>query len=176
METASVKEAAEVLEVSTKTVRKYLKSGRLPFQTVEGKYGDEYAIPRSALEEFQGRVADRGVSTGGSNGRGVMELYTELLQRHEQAVIRLGYLQSGEERRLALEEEAQSLREEREKEARKREELEVELQSREKELAKAEAVAQALQDQVGELEGRVAFERSYRTWFPFSWVWRRRRG
>jgi excisionase family DNA binding protein len=40
----SISEAAEVLNLSSKTIRRYIKSGKLPSIKVPTKFGDEYRI------------------------------------------------------------------------------------------------------------------------------------
>jgi MerR family transcriptional regulator, copper efflux regulator len=40
----SISEAAELLNLSSKTIRRYIKSGKLPFTKVPTKFGDEYRI------------------------------------------------------------------------------------------------------------------------------------
>ena len=40
----SISEAAEFLNLSSKTIRRYIKSGKLPFIKVPTKFGDEYRI------------------------------------------------------------------------------------------------------------------------------------
>ena len=40
----SISEAAEVLNLSAKTIRRYIKSGKLPSVMISTKFGDEYRI------------------------------------------------------------------------------------------------------------------------------------
>lgn len=40
----SISEAAEALKLSSKTIRRYIKSGKLPSTKVPTKFGDEYRI------------------------------------------------------------------------------------------------------------------------------------
>jgi excisionase family DNA binding protein len=40
----SVAEAAKALGVSTRTIRRHLKEGKLPFKKIEGQFGEEYRI------------------------------------------------------------------------------------------------------------------------------------
>jgi MerR family copper efflux transcriptional regulator len=50
----SISEAAEVLKLSAKTIRRYIKSGKLPSVKVPTKFGDEYritAIPEELKQE-----------------------------------------------------------------------------------------------------------------------------
>lgn len=47
----SIAQAAECLGVSTKTVRRWIKAGKLPAELIPGLYGPEYRIPASAVPE-----------------------------------------------------------------------------------------------------------------------------
>jgi MerR family copper efflux transcriptional regulator len=52
--TFSISETAERLRLSTKTIRRYIKAGKLPFTKVPTKFGDEYRIteiPQALKEE-----------------------------------------------------------------------------------------------------------------------------
>ena len=40
----SISEAAELLNLSAKTIRRYIKAGKLPSTKVPTKFGDEYRI------------------------------------------------------------------------------------------------------------------------------------
>ena len=46
----TIKEAAEMLGVSDKTVRRRIKKGELPAQLVDSPYGEQYMIPADAVE------------------------------------------------------------------------------------------------------------------------------
>ena len=50
----TVDEVAERLNLHVKTVRRFIREGRLPAKRI----GKEYRIPRAALEEFAGTAAD----------------------------------------------------------------------------------------------------------------------
>ena len=62
METApaySISEAAEILNLSPKTIRRYIKSGKLPSTKVPTKFGDEYritAIPPALKQEAEAQA------------------------------------------------------------------------------------------------------------------------
>ncbi len=52
--TYSITEAAELLKLSPKTIRRYIKAGKLPSTKVPTKFGDEYRIteiPQALKEE-----------------------------------------------------------------------------------------------------------------------------
>jgi MerR family transcriptional regulator, copper efflux regulator len=54
--TYSISEAAEALKLSAKTIRRYIKSGKLPSVKVPTKFGDEYRIT-SIPEELRQEAA-----------------------------------------------------------------------------------------------------------------------
>lgn len=54
--TYSISEAAELLKLSPKTIRRYIKAGKLPSIKVPTKFGDEYRIteiPQALKEEAE---------------------------------------------------------------------------------------------------------------------------
>lgn len=53
MERVGIKEAAKQMGVSDKTIRRWIRDGKLPAELVEGPYGKEYAIPVTALKTAQ---------------------------------------------------------------------------------------------------------------------------
>ncbi len=53
--TFSVKESAELLKVSTKTIRRYLKKGILRCRIIEGKHGEEIRIFQQSLDNVLGQ-------------------------------------------------------------------------------------------------------------------------
>lgn len=63
-ETLTVAEAAEKLGVNDKTIRRWVKAGRLAAELADGPYGKQYRIPADALQTAQQALAvvtvDRG--------------------------------------------------------------------------------------------------------------------
>lgn len=49
----TVREAAEQLGISEKTVRRRIKNGSLPAELKQGDYGQQYFIPADAIETAQ---------------------------------------------------------------------------------------------------------------------------
>jgi len=43
----TIAQAAEALKVSPKTIRRYIKDGKIPYVLIPGKFGQEYRIPLS---------------------------------------------------------------------------------------------------------------------------------
>ena len=56
----TVDEVADRLNLHAKTVRRFIRDGRLPAKRI----GKEYRITREALNEFGGTTADPGTTTG----------------------------------------------------------------------------------------------------------------
>ena len=58
----SISEAAELLKLSSKTIRRYIKSGKLPSVKVPTKFGDEYRvteIPEVLKQEAAAQAAEQ---------------------------------------------------------------------------------------------------------------------
>jgi excisionase family DNA binding protein len=53
----TIKEAAEMLGVSDKTVRRRIKKGELPAELVDSPYGEQYMIPADAVEAASQTIA-----------------------------------------------------------------------------------------------------------------------
>jgi MerR family transcriptional regulator, copper efflux regulator len=82
----SISEAAEVLNLSAKTIRRYIKSGKLPSTKVPTKFGDEYRITgipedlkqeAAAQAEAQARVDILPSDGGGDNKLDAQQLYQD---------------------------------------------------------------------------------------------------
>ena len=59
----SIAEAAEALKLSSKTIRRYIKSGKLPSTKVPTKFGDEYRIteiPEALKQEAEAQAEAQG--------------------------------------------------------------------------------------------------------------------
>ncbi len=59
----SISEVAEILNLSAKTIRRYIKSGKLPSVKVPTKFGDEYRvteIPESLKQEAEAQARVQG--------------------------------------------------------------------------------------------------------------------
>ena len=52
-DTVSIAEAAQTLHVHEKTLRRWIRTGRIPATKVEGPYGPQYQVPVSALGSAQ---------------------------------------------------------------------------------------------------------------------------
>ena len=57
----SVADAAKLLKVSTRTIRRHIKDGKLPFIKINGQFGEEYRI--TDLPESNNRADSAEIST-----------------------------------------------------------------------------------------------------------------
>lgn len=173
--TYTINEAAGLTGLHKNTIRQRIRLGQLDAVIQPGKFGDEYRISHAALVHA-GLLPDSGpLESAGPNTvldaeftpvgpepaeNGAAEPPTvaalsELYQRHEQAMFRLGYMQGELDRVKALAETAESLRqdndslkqalEERERAAAAAEELRRELEETRARLAEMEALRQSLE-------------------------------
>ena len=92
----SVKEIAELLNVSERTIRNYIKAGKLTMEKVPFPGGFRYRVSRESLENFDGKTStlSRGVESGfngkfpGVSSSGEVEtisykaLYEKLEEKH----------------------------------------------------------------------------------------------
>src|SRR5262249_46307070 len=107
------------------TIRMRIKLGQLPAQRSAGKFGEEYRISRRALAEAGLIDAPEPITEPLQQSETAaepeappaitpvspsQELLSDLIQRHEQAMFRLGYLEAEVSRHKALAEHAESLR------------------------------------------------------------------
>ena len=92
--TLTVSESAEYLSMSTKTVRRYLKRGKLKYRMVEGKFGDEIRVFRSSLDRIIGQK--NLVSNGQEDLSEVVRLYKEATPEVREVVIKILKSTNGE--------------------------------------------------------------------------------
>jgi len=108
----SIKEAAKILKVSTKTLRRQIKAGAIKAKLVSGHKGPEYRILLKTASETakNGEIAVKVVSAKKGANTDYQKLYEDLLQRHEQAMMLVGKLQSDLQKKMPqLEAHAASL-------------------------------------------------------------------
>jgi hypothetical protein len=132
----TIAEAAALTGLHKNTIRLRVKLGQLEAQVRQGKFGEEYRITHAALvragliegvldaaesplgelvvepppEEEEAALAPARSESG--LPAAVQGSLAELFQRHEQAMFRLGFMQSEMDRLKALAENAESLRQE----------------------------------------------------------------
>lgn len=166
--TYTINEAAGLTGLHKNTIRQRIRLGQLRATIQQGKFGEEYRIPHEALVEA-GLLPDAGPLEGaddsvlhaefipaGPAANGTAEpdaeptaaptvaALTELYQRHEQAMFRLGYMQGELDRVKALAETAESLRHDNEERRREVETLRSALDEREQRAAEAERLREEL--------------------------------
>ncbi len=121
----NIKEAADFFKVSEKTIRRWIKAGKIKAELISGKKGPEYRIDENSLSDFKKekpKSSKAQVKTATSSKTSETKekektdqeiwkkLYQELLQRHEQAMILMGKLQGELNSKVPLlEERAASL-------------------------------------------------------------------
>lgn len=131
MERLSLREAAERTSRSVTTLRRYIRSGRLPAEKLPGRFGPEYFVAASDLEAA-GLSARDGAPSGTSGlpaprtatvsalpaaplDRVLREtvplgLFQELQMKHEQLLVQYGMVRAGGLRVLELQTELTSRR------------------------------------------------------------------
>jgi MerR family transcriptional regulator, copper efflux regulator len=113
----SISEAAEVLNLSTKTIRRYVKAGKLPSIKVQTKFGEEYRITEipEALKEEAAAIAAAEAKTDiipageEENRLDAQSLYQDNLRMAAQLGATTAQLSAANERVKALEEQLRLL-------------------------------------------------------------------
>ncbi len=181
--TYTIAEAAALAGLHRNTIRMRVKLGQIQATVHAGKFGDEYRISHSALVQA-GLLAAEG-PLGERESTAETEVLTavpvdaepeetpaeapppgatvaalsELYQRHEQAMFRLGYLQGELERLKALAETAESLQEDNLARRAEVDDLRRALEERRQREAEAEALRarnEALQQELERERARLA--------------------
>ena len=83
----SIAEAARTLGVSTRTVRRYIKAGKISAELVEGRFGQEYRILELAAVVDQPKPLDNTTGQGSSQ---VIDIIKELQDKNLALAARLG--------------------------------------------------------------------------------------
>jgi excisionase family DNA binding protein len=91
----TVREAAEQLGISEKTVRRRIKNGSLPAELKQGDYGQQYFIPADAIETAQA-ITD----------------VVEVKRVYDVQALSMAVVQALDERNKTLESELATIREE----------------------------------------------------------------
>ncbi len=87
----TIAQAAKVLAVSSRTVRRYIKSGRIQASLVAGPFGDEYRIAALPPElEKTAPVDSTPVQTPDQTPVQVMEMVSDLQEKNMALAARLG--------------------------------------------------------------------------------------
>jgi hypothetical protein len=168
--TYTINEAAGLTGLHKNTIRQRIRLGQLDASIQQGKFGEEYRIAHQALVD-SGLLPDAGPldsagpeavidaeftstppSENGAPAGATVGALSELYQRHEQAMFRLGYMQGELDRVKALAETAESLRQDNEQQRREVESLKHALSEQEQQAAAAER----LKEELAEAQRRLA--------------------
>jgi hypothetical protein len=158
------------------TIRQRIRLGQLDASVQQGKFGEEYrvshaALVRAGLVDGAGPLGNgtrvealdpehagdepldaQPVSEAGGMSQNTVQALTELYQRHEQAMFRLGYLQGELERVKALAETAESLREQTVAKDGEVQQLRAQLDERARQAVEAENLRGELERAKGDLQ------------------------
>jgi excisionase family DNA binding protein len=187
-ETYTIAETAALTGLHKNTIRMRVKLGQLAAERAVGKFGEEYRISRRVLvdagllaapepptpsPQAPAEVGIRPPETASpSTAAPSQELMADLLQRHEQAMFRLGFLEAELVRHKALAENAESLQNtarEREWEIRDlRRELE-RAQEREREIDELRSLLREMEHNTEQMREEVERHRAAanRRWWHF---------
>ena len=126
----TIRKAAHLIGRTPATVRRYIRSGRLPAEKSKGKFGDEYKISRDdllALGLFPSAVPSsdpvkksealqpRPQTAAPVHTGEVMvpiSVYNELLMKHEQMLVQYGMIRAGGQKLLEFKVDAEAKTEE----------------------------------------------------------------
>jgi len=110
MKTLTIRQASEAMGRAPATIRRYIKSGRLPAEKEQGKFGEEFRIKAEDLQAL-GLVREEGPlqrpapespalpvrwAPQDSSERLVpRDLYSELVMKHERLLVQYGMIRAG---------------------------------------------------------------------------------
>jgi len=89
----NINEAAKKLNVSTRTIRRYIKAGKLKAELVKGSFGDEYRILELPPQLDPNLTLDNDKAIGKTSGQSSSESFTlirELQERNLALAAQLG--------------------------------------------------------------------------------------
>jgi excisionase family DNA binding protein len=120
----TIREASQLIGRTPATVRRYIRSGRLPAEKELGKFGEEYKIRREDLLAlgFTALVAPEpvrdierfvhSVGVPAAEGAVPVSLFNELLMKHEQILVQYGMIRAGGQKLLEYKADAEAKAEE----------------------------------------------------------------
>jgi excisionase family DNA binding protein len=110
MKTLTIRQASEALGRAPATIRRYIKSGRLPAEKEQGKFGEEFRIKTEDLQAL-GLVREDDALPRPSTERAALpvrwapqeggdrlvprDLYSELVMKHERLLVQYGMVRAG---------------------------------------------------------------------------------
>ena len=99
----NINEAAKKLNVSTRTIRRYIKAGKLKAELVKGSFGDEYRILELPPQLDPNRTLDNGKTTGKPSGQSSSESFDLIRELQEKNLALAAQLGAAAERIRNLE-------------------------------------------------------------------------
>jgi hypothetical protein len=179
-QTYTIVEASALTGLHRNTIRQRIRMGQLDASVQHGKFGEEYRISHTALvraglldgagplsgtilvdeprgaehhaDDEDDETIDAEHVVEADALAGSVQALTELYQRHEQAMFRLGYLQGELERVKALAETAESLREQSVAKDQEVQQLRTALDDKARQAAEAETLRLELDRAKGDLQ------------------------
>jgi excisionase family DNA binding protein len=121
----TIREASRLIGRTPATLRRYIRSGRLPAAKEEGKFGEEYRIRREDLLALGFTPAEPGEASAEALVRSEpapaacvpqdvvpLSLYNELLMKHEQILVQYGMIRAGGQKLLEFKADSEAKSEE----------------------------------------------------------------
>ncbi len=108
----NINEAAKKLNVSTRTIRRYIKAGKLKAELVKGSFGDEYRILELPPQLDPNVTLDNGAENGkavGKTATAASESFDMIRELHEKNLALAAQLGAAAERIRALESQVKLL-------------------------------------------------------------------
>ena len=99
----NINEAAKKLDVSTRTIRRYIKAGKLKAELVKGSFGDEYRILELPPQLDPNRTLDSGKTAGKPSGQSSSESFDLIRELQEKNLALAAQLGAAAERIRNLE-------------------------------------------------------------------------
>jgi hypothetical protein len=116
----TIREASQLIGRTPATVRRYIRSGRLPARKEVGKFGEEYKILRDDLlalglspssSDLPARVEENtDIAPRAAMPQDCVSiaLYNELLMKHEQILVQYGMIRAGGQKLLEFKADAEA--------------------------------------------------------------------
>ena len=99
----NINEAAKKLRVSTRTIRRYIKAGKLKAELVKGSFGDEYRILELPPQLDPNLTMDNGKAAGKTSGQASSESFDLIRELQEKNLALAAQLGAAAERIRNLE-------------------------------------------------------------------------
>jgi MerR family copper efflux transcriptional regulator len=99
----NINEAAKKLNVSTRTIRRYIKAGKLKAELVKGSFGDEYRILELPPQLDPNLTMDNGKTAGKTSGQASSESFDLIRELQEKNLALAAQLGAAAERIRNLE-------------------------------------------------------------------------